>query len=58
MKLSLDEHDQAIVATVQETMKKAIAEAHNQVAVSKRIYRSGCEKPQSRTLGGDREIPF
>ena len=37
MKLSLDEHDQAIVATVQETMKKAIAEAHNQVAVSKRI---------------------
>jgi hypothetical protein len=37
MKLSLDEHDQAIVATVQETMKKAIAEAHNRVAVSKRI---------------------
>jgi hypothetical protein len=37
VKLPLDEHDKAIVATVQEAMANAIAKAHNPVAVSKRI---------------------
>jgi hypothetical protein len=37
MNLPLDEHDKAIVTTVQEAMTNAIAKAHNPVAVSKQI---------------------
>jgi hypothetical protein len=37
MPLKLDAHDEAIVATVQAEMKKAILTAHGPVAVAKRI---------------------
>jgi hypothetical protein len=37
MPLTLDAHDQAIVATVQAEMRKAISTAHNRVALARRI---------------------
>lgn len=37
MRLKLDAHDQAIVATVQAAMRKAISTAHCRVAVARRI---------------------
>jgi 3-deoxy-D-manno-octulosonate 8-phosphate phosphatase KdsC-like HAD superfamily phosphatase len=58
MPLKLDAHDEAIVATVQAEMKKAILTAHGPVAVAKRIGALGIRQRNHGRLAAIKRYPF
>jgi hypothetical protein len=56
--VKLDAHDEAIVATVQAEMKKAILTAHGPVAVAKRIGALAIRQRNRGRIAAIKRYPF